>query len=57
MTVALRTRIRCEMAWRAALGMTLRLHAPWPKGTARERSLTMKKKGKKDEAKGPKKGK
>jgi hypothetical protein len=30
---------------------------PWPMGTARERSLTMKKKGKKDEAKGPKKGK
>jgi len=26
-------------------------------GTAGERSLTMKKKGKKDEAKGPKKGK
>jgi hypothetical protein len=45
------------MAWRAALGMTLKLHTPWPMGTARERSLTMKKKGKKDEAKGPKKGK
>jgi hypothetical protein len=28
---------------------------PW--GVALERSLTMKKKGKKDEAKGPKKGK
>jgi hypothetical protein len=28
-----------------------------PRGVALERSLTMKKKGKKDEAKGPKKGK
>ena len=28
-----------------------------PAGAAHERSLTMKKKGKKDEAKGPKKGK
>lgn len=28
-----------------------------PAGAARERSFTMKKKGKKDEAKGPKKGK
>jgi len=37
--------------------MTLKLETPGPMGTARERSLTMKKKGKKDDAKVPKKGK